>query len=143
MLDTAPTGHTLLLLDATGAYHRDVLRGMEPNSVARVTTPLMRLRIPAFTRIFLVTLPETTPVSEAARLQEDLRRAGIEPWAWVVNASLVASGTHDPLLRHRIALERRQIERVRVGLARRLAIVPLRPFEPRGVDALRALVDDT
>jgi arsenite-transporting ATPase len=109
-----------------------------PSFAARVTTPLMRLRDPAFTRIFLVTLPETTPVSEAERLQEDLRRAGIEPWAWVVNASLVTSGTRDPLLRHRIALERRQIERVRAGLARRLAIVPLRPFEPRGVDALRA-----
>jgi arsenite-transporting ATPase len=142
VLDTAPTGHTLLLLDATGAYHRDVLRGMDPSFAARVTTPLMRLRDPAFTRIFLVTLPETTPVSEAERLQEDLRRAGIEPWAWVVNASLVTSGTRDPLLRHRIALERRQIERVRAGLARRLAIVPLRPFEPRGVDALRALVND-
>jgi len=139
VLDTAPTGHTLLLLDATGAYHRDVLRGMAPAVAAHATTPLLRLRDPAFTRIILVCLAETTPVSEAALLQEDLRRAGIEPWAWVVNASLTATGSRDPLLARRIALENKQIERVRHGLCRRLAVVPWSAREPRGLEALRAL----
>jgi Uma2 family endonuclease len=81
VLDTAPTGHSLLLMDATGAYHRQSLRtlgaGMNP---ARITTPLMRLQDPNLTRIIVVTLPETTPVSQAAALQEDLRRAHIEPF---------------------------------------------------------------
>ncbi len=138
VLDTAPTGHTLLLLDATGSYHKEMLRRVDRNLVHRLTTPLMRLRDPAFTKIVLVTLPETTPVSEASRLQDDLRRAGIEPWAWVVNASLAAAKTSDPVLARRVSIEVQQIERVR-ALARRLAVVPWSAREPRGVEALRAL----
>jgi arsenite-transporting ATPase len=138
VLDTAPTGHTLLLLDATGAYHREMLRKVDEDLVHRITTPLMRLRDPAFTKILLVTLPETTPVSEASRLQDDLRRAGIEPWAWVVNASLAASGTRDPVLARRVAIELTQIERVR-ALARRMAVVRWSAREPRGVEGLRAI----
>jgi arsenite-transporting ATPase len=136
VMDTAPTGHTLLLLDATGAYHREVLR--TATGVPRtVHTPLMRLRDPAYTRILVVTLPETTPVTEAAQLQADLRRAGIEPFAWVVNASLAAAGPSDPVLIERAAAELEQIETVRSTLAARVAIVPWMPEEPRGSAALR------
>lgn len=138
VLDTAPTGHTLLLLDATGAYHRDILRKVDTQLVARITTPLMRLRDPSHTKILLVTLPGATPVSEAAHLQDDLRRAGIEPWAWVVNSSLAAAGVVDPLLRRCAALERRQIERVQT-LAHRVAVVPWVAHAPRGADGLAAL----
>ena len=87
VLDTAPTGHSLLLMDATGAYHRQMMREFEGARRARVVTPLMRLQDAAYTKIILVTLPETTPVSQAAALQEDLRRASIEPYAWVLNKS--------------------------------------------------------
>jgi arsenite-transporting ATPase len=139
VLDTAPTGHTLLLLDATGAYHRDVMRGLSPADAARLKTPLMRLQDATFTRILLVTLPETTPVSEAAALQGDLRRAGIEPFAWVVNACLSATATSDPVLRERIASELSQIERVKREHARRLAVVPWTIEPPVGPERLRAL----
>lgn len=139
VLDTAPTGHTLLLLDATGAYHRQMTRQLEPSWTARVVTPLMRLRDAAYTRMILVTLPETTPVSEAAALQEDLRRANIEPFGWVVNKSLAATGTHDPLLRLRIIGERTQIARVQHRLASRTYVLGLRNKPPVGVDELRAL----
>ena len=98
VLDTAPTGHSLLLMDATGAYHRQMVREFEGHGAARVVTPLMRLQDAAYTRVILVTLPEVTPVSQAAALQEDLRRAHIEPHAWVLNKSVLAAGTHDPLL---------------------------------------------
>jgi len=139
VLDTAPTGHTLLLLDATGAYHRQMTRQLEPSGPGRIITPLMRLQDPAYTRVILVTLPETTPVSEAAALQDDLRRAGIEPFGWVINKSLAASGTHDPLLRLRLATERAQIARVQKGLAKRVFTIGWRSKPPIGVGELQTL----
>jgi arsenite-transporting ATPase len=81
VLDTAPTGHSLLLMDATGAYHRQMLREYGDANPGRLVTPLMRLQDPDHTKIVLVTLPEITPVSQAAALQDDLRRAKIEPFA--------------------------------------------------------------
>ncbi|MEO0018502.1 MAG: Arsenical pump-driving ATPase [Verrucomicrobiota bacterium] len=98
VLDTAPTGHTLLLLDASEAYQRELegqARSSQPEEVLRL---LERLRDPAYTRMVLVTLPEATPVHEAAELQDDLRRAQIEPFAWIINQSLLHSGSCDPFI---------------------------------------------
>jgi arsenite/tail-anchored protein-transporting ATPase len=139
VLDTAPTGHTLLLLDTTGAYHREIVRAYTAEHAGRVTTPLMRLGDPAHTKILLVTLAETTPVSEAAALQADLRRAGIEPYAWIINSSLAATGSSDPLLQQRIRSELTQIAEVQGQHARRLAIVPWQLEAPIGPDHLRRL----
>ncbi len=131
VLDTAPTGHTLLLLDAAEAYHRDVARTTSdvPDEV-RLLLP--RLRDPAYTRVVLVTLPEATPVHEAEQLQEDLRRAGIEPFAWVVNQSFVGVPTRDPVLRRRGALEQPYVEDVVNRLATRHAIIAWRAVAPVG-----------
>ncbi|THF62552.1 arsenical pump-driving ATPase [Pseudothauera rhizosphaerae] len=142
VMDTAPTGHTLLLLDAAGAYHREMVRHMDKSGVAHYTTPMMQLRDPARTRVLIVTLAETTPVLEAARLQHDLRRAGIEPWAWIINNSLAAAQPASPLLARRAAAELAQIDTVRREHARRLALVPLQAVEPVGVDRLAALAAD-
>jgi arsenite-transporting ATPase len=127
-------------MDATGAYHRQALRDL-PGSVmpARLTTPLMRLQDAALTRVILVTLPETTPVSQAAALQDDLRRAKIEPFAWVVNRSLSAAGARDPVLAARLAGERRQLARIARGLARQVYVVPWQATPPVGLEALAAL----
>jgi arsenite/tail-anchored protein-transporting ATPase len=136
VVDTAPTGHTLLLIDATGAYHRDVVRHLAPG--LRVVTPMMKLQDPTQTKMLIVTLPETTPVLEAESLQADLRRAGIEPWAWVINSSLSAADPHDPLLLARAAEEQRHIERVKRSVER-VAIVPWLTQEPVGAERLRDL----
>ena len=124
VIDTAPSGHTLLLLDRTGAYHREVMRRGRVLPPGRLTTPMMRMQDPDYTRVLLVTLAETTPVHEAAQLQDDLRRADVEPFGWVINASLAASGTTDPVLRRRAALEAPLIDKVRKELAARTWIVP-------------------
>jgi len=140
VLDTAPTGHSLLLMDATGAYHRQMMREFEGHSGGRVVTPLMRLQDPAYTRIIVVTLPEITPVSQAQALQDDLRRAQIEPFAWVINKSVLAAGTHDPLLRARLNGERRQMQRIADGLSKRTYVVPWKARPPIGAAELSALV---
>ena len=140
VLDTAPTGHTLLLMDATGAYHRQMTHQADLHpSAGRIITPLMRLQDSAYTRVLLVTLAETTPVSQAGALQDDLRRAHIEPYAWIVNKSLLATGTHDPLLRQRLLGERRQIDRVRGSGAGRVFFVPWQAKPPVGLPGLREL----
>src|SRR5690606_6111539 len=98
VIDTAPTGHTLLLLDSTEAYHKEMSRstGDVPENVKKL---LPRLRNPEETGVVIVTLAEATPVLEASRLQEDLKRAQIEPKWWVINQSLSATDTMDPVLK--------------------------------------------
>lgn len=97
VVDTAPTGHTLLLLDATQSYHKEIQKSQGDIPVS-VQTLLPRLRNVAETQVVIVTLPEATPVYEALRLEEDLRRAGIHSKWWVVNSSLYLTNTHSPLL---------------------------------------------
>jgi len=140
VLDTAPTGHSLLLMDATGAYHRQMVRELDGQANSRIVTPLMRLQDPAYTQIILVSLPETTPVSQAQALQEDLRRAQIEPFAWVINKSVLAAGTDDPLLAARLAGEQAQMDRVANGLSKQTYLVPWRVKAPIGLMELSALV---
>lgn len=153
VIDTAPTGHTLLLLDATGSYHREMMRQMSklrPKethadaeghvSITGVSTPMMKLQDQAYTKIIIVTLAENTPVLEASRLQEDLRRARIEPYAWVINSSLAATNTTDPLLRARARGEDAMINTVKDRLAARTFIVPWQAEPPVGGASLHNLI---
>jgi arsenite-transporting ATPase len=111
VIDTAPTGHTLLLLDATQSYHKEIQKsqGDIPESVKKL---LPRLRNAAETEVVIITLPEATPVHEAARLAEDLKRANIHSKWWVVNSSLYLTNTQSPLLKNKAQGEVEWINKV-------------------------------
>lgn len=128
VVDTAPTGHTLLLLDTTGSYHKEVLRNTHMDA-DKLKTPYMYLQDPDYAKLIIVSLPETTPITEAAKLQDDLRRSGIEPYAWVANQSMSATVVNDPLLKQRAAAEIPLLEKMDKEHADRLYAIPWIPEE--------------
>ncbi|HEY5621148.1 MAG TPA: ArsA-related P-loop ATPase, partial [Pontiella sp.] len=136
VLDTAPTGHTLLLLDSTEAYHREVAKSADdlPDEVKEL---LPRIRDPEFTKVLIVALPEATPTHEAEDLQRDLRRAGIEPFGWIINRSFAVSGTTDPVLCAKGLHETEYIREIACDLSRdRTVISPWIGEELAGTHAL-------
>lgn len=140
VMDTAPTGHTLLLLDTTGKYHKEILKTttLNPN---RITTPYMSLQDGNFAKILLIALPETTPMREAEALQKDLKRAGIVPFAWVINQCLSAvKKIKDPLLMKRASNEGSIIKNIKNSLANRIYILPYLP-EEKLLPAILSLYD--
>lgn len=123
VMDTAPTGHTLLLLDTAGSYHHDIMRNNL--NVNRLRTPYMSLQDQKLSKIILVSLPETTPMREAASLQEDLKRAGIMPYAWLVNQSLsMLTELSDPLLKSRANSEVEIINTIKSNYSKRTFGIP-------------------
>lgn len=142
VLDTAPTGHTVLLLDSALAYHREVTR--QSNQMPEAVEQLLpRLRDPDYTRVLIVTLPEATPVHEAASLQRDLRRAEIEPYAWVINQCLSPLTIHDPLLQERQLHEEPYIREVMEKQSHRTVLIPWQIDPPVGKIGLEHLLQNT
>lgn len=136
VIDTAPTGHTLLLLDAAQSYSKEIARstGEVPESVRKL---LPQIRNPKETAVVIVTLAEATPVLEASRLQDDLRRANINPKWWVINQSLFATNTEDPVLRGKATAEKEWIREVNETLAKNCTIIPWLVEEKIGYEKIK------
>jgi len=138
VIDTAPTGHTLLLLDSTQSYHKEIERsqGDIPESVKKL---LPRLRNQAETEVIIVTLAETTPVYEAMRLEDDLKRAGIFSKWWVINSSLYATHTTNKLLEAKASNEVKWINKVDAHSNGNFAVIEWTAEDMKG-DKLLALL---
>jgi arsenite-transporting ATPase len=131
VIDTAPTGHTLLLLDATQSYHREVKRtqGEVEESDKKL---LPRLRDASETQVIIVTLPEATPVFEAMRLVEDLDRAGIKSKWWVINKSIYLTETKSSFLKAKALNEVKWIQKVAEISKGSFAVIPWKSDEIKG-----------
>lgn len=131
VIDTAPTGHTLLLLDSTQSYHKEVQRthGNTPDSVKQL---LPKLRDAETTEVIIVTLAETTPVYEAMRLEEDLHRAGMHSKWWVINSSLYATDTQNKMLTAKASNEVGWINKVDAHANGNFAVIRWRADEIKG-----------
>ena len=140
VIDTAPTGHTLLLLDASESYSKEIERstGEVPESAKKL---LPQIRNPKETAVVIVTLAEATPVLEASRLQDDLRRASINPQWWVINQSLSATNTNDPILKGKVIAEKEWIQEVKNNKAEKCAIIPWLHEEKVGYDKLKDYIN--
>ncbi|MDF2633710.1 MAG: arsenite-activated ATPase ArsA [Pelosinus sp.] len=138
VIDTAPTGHTLLLLDATQSYHKEIQKshGDIPESVKKL---LPRLRDEKETEVVIVTLPEATPVYEAMRLQEDLKRAGINNKWWVINSSILMTNTQSPLLKTKALNEIPWINKVDEIAQGNFAVIPWKSEEIKGKELVELI----
>jgi arsenite-transporting ATPase len=139
VIDTAPTGHTLLLLESSQSFARQAQASPESDPGSPAARLFGSLSDPGHTRILLVALPEATPVHEAQDLQADLARAGLTPYAWVVNSALSATATTDPVLLARAAQEPRWLTEIAGSSPRPPVVVPWVPLIPIGTDGLRQL----
>jgi arsenite-transporting ATPase len=128
------------LLDAAQSYSKEIARstGEVPASVIKL---LPQIRNPKETAVVIVTLAEATPVLEASRLQDDLRRANIDPKWWVINQSLSATNTKDPVLRGKAIAEKKWIHEVNKNLAEKCAIIPWLQEEKIGYEKLKDYIN--
>lgn len=140
VIDTAPTGHTLLLLDAANSYHKELERSTGRIS-ENVRSLLPRLRNQNETEVVITTLPEATPVMEASRLQSDLQRAGITSHWWVVNQSFFATHTIDPILSGRAQAEKDWILKVHKELSNRMVVIPWLNTDKIGMEQTKQMLD--
>ncbi|WP_350020050.1 arsenical pump-driving ATPase [Priestia flexa] len=136
VIDTAPTGHTLLLLDATQSYHKELERSTGELSQNALDL-LPRLRNQQETSVVIVSLAEATPVLESSRLQEDLKRAGIMPKWWVVNQSLYATNTADSLLKGRASTEKLWLKKISEELTSHVSVIPWQEEEKIGYEKVK------
>jgi len=124
VLDTAPTGHTLLLLDASQAYYKEVLKTKDNSMEKELVELLPLIKDKKHTKILLVTLAEATPTHEAKDLQEDLKRAGIEPYAWVVNRTFALTNSFNNLLCQKALNEIKYINEIKNSLSSKTLLIP-------------------
>lgn len=138
VIDTAPTGHTLLLLDSTQSYHREIQRseGDIPESVKKL---LPKLRNEKETEVIIVTLAETTPVFEAMRLQKDLNRAGINSKWWIINSSLYAINTSNEILKAKSSNEIKWINKVDEISSGNFSVIEWKAEEVKGEKLLEII----
>jgi arsenite-transporting ATPase len=141
VIDTAPTGHTLLLLDSSESYHKEISRSSGEVPVA-VQHLLPTLRNPEETSVIITTLPEATPVYEAERLQQDLQRAGLTVHFWVINQSFSLIQTNDHLLKRKIVSEQKWMERVDSLSNSHTVLIPWSLKEPKGLEGLHYLLQE-
>ena len=140
VLDTAPTGHTLLLLDASSAYHKEVLKTANDDMSDELTSLIPRIKDKKFTKILLVALAEATPTHEAKDLQSDLNRADISPYAWVVNRSFALTKSSNNLLCQKGLNELKYINEIKNDLSSNLVISPWIPDEINNEKSLNKLI---
>jgi len=145
VFDTAPTGHTLRLLDLPFDYAKQVelmVSTCDSASVKRETQNRFReiislLRDRDRAVFTFVLYPESTPIMESYRAMQDLKEAGIETQLVVANLVLPEEVCVNDFFRNRRRMQMKYLQVINEKFGLPVLRFPMMQDEIRGLERLK------
>jgi arsenite-transporting ATPase len=146
VFDTAPTGHTLRLLDLPFDYAKQVeMMSSAAESIENKETAQHRfrdiistLRDKDMTVFSLVLYPESTPIMESYRAMLDLKEAGIETQLVIANMVLPEKVCSNNFFKNRRQMQLKYLQEIKDRFNLPVLQFPLMQEEIKGLNLLKA-----
>jgi arsenite-transporting ATPase len=148
VFDTAPTGHTLRLLELPVDWSQQldikIFASVDSSAAddvakARFGEVIAMMRDPERSTFAFVMYPEATPILEAGRAVDELRTVGIEPGLVVANMVIPEGQATTPFTQARRAMQVKYLAEMTTRFPVPVVQIPLLPGEVKGLDMLAEL----